>query len=208
MPVDDGTDFSQAILEEAKLEAEGILDLARKEAERILDDARAELEQITLAERSHAATQTAKMRYKQIIAAAELETQKQKLLKQEELITEVQEHVKERLLQIRKKAQYPELLSKLILRGVTLLDGDEFEILVAPEDRERVTENMLTQLSKETGVTLKLSERSFPGITGAIIQRADQRVRCDNSLQSILQRRNNEMRLLIAENLFGDIETL
>jgi vacuolar-type H+-ATPase subunit E/Vma4 len=53
-----------------------------------------------------------------------------------------------------------------------------------------------------------LSEQSQTGITGAIIQRIDKRVLCDNSFQAILQRQQNELRLLIAQELFGEIEEM
>jgi vacuolar-type H+-ATPase subunit E/Vma4 len=208
MPVEDEANFSQAILAEATQEAEEIVDRARREAERILDGARVELDQINLAELPHTATQKAKTRYNQIIAAAELETRKQQLLTQERLIAEVQQRVKERLFQIRAESQYSDHLASLIHQGVTELEGDTFEVIVAPEDRELVTDKMLTRLHKETGKTVMLSEQSQTGITGAIIQRIDKRVLCDNSFQAILQRQQNELRLLIAQELFGEIEEM
>jgi vacuolar-type H+-ATPase subunit E/Vma4 len=206
MPVEVEEDFSQAILEEAKQEAEEIVDLARREAERILDGARTELDNIYTAESPDAATRKAKMRYNQITAAAELETRKQRLLAQEQLIGEVQKHVRERLLQIRTDSRYPDILVSLIRRGLAELEGDAFEVIVAPEDREFVTDNMLNKLREDTGKTVILSEQSRAGITGAIIQRTDHWVMCDYSFQTILQRRQDELRLLIAEELFGVME--
>lgn len=208
MPVEDDTDFSHVILEEAKQEAEEIVDRARREAERILDGARAELDQIYLTEAPQTATQKAKMRYNQIIAAAELETRKQKLLTQEQLIAEVQKRVKERLLQLRNDSGYSAILASLIHQGLIELEGDTFETIVAPEDRELVTDEMLTTLRQETGKTIMLSEQAQAGIVGTIIQRADKRVLCDNSFQAILQRRQNELRLLIAQELFGEMEEI
>jgi V/A-type H+-transporting ATPase subunit E len=208
MPIEDEADFSQAILEEAKQEAEGIVDRAKREAERILDGARAELDQIYLAEAPQTTTQKAKMRYNQIIAAAELETRKQKLLTQERLIAKVQKRVKERLLQIRNDPRYSDILVSLIHQGVIELEGDMFEAIVAPEDCNLVTKDILAKLHKDTGKTIVLSEQAQAEITGAIIQRTDKRVRCDNSFQAILQRRQNELRLLIAQELFGEVEEI
>jgi vacuolar-type H+-ATPase subunit E/Vma4 len=208
MPLEDEANFSQAILEEATQEAEEIVDRARREAERILDSAREELDQIYLAESPQTVTQKAKTRYNQIIATAELETRKQKLLTQERLITEVQKRVKDRLFQIRSESRYSDHLVSLIHQGVTELEGDTFEVIVAPEDRDLVTNKMLTRLQKKTGKTVVLSEHSQAGITGAIIQRVDKRVLCDNSFQAILQRQQNELRLLIAQELFGKIEEM
>ena len=202
MPVEDGTEFSKAILDEARQEADDIVDLARREAERILDGAREELEQIRAAEQSRAATQSAKMRYKQLIAAAELETRKQKLLKQEALIAEVIKRSGERLSRIRNENRYPEILTRFIREGLAILDGQAFEVIVAPEDRAYVTEEVLTNLGQEQGVSVTLAEESLPEISGVIVQRVDKRVRCDNTLQRIFERRKNEMRLLIAQDLF------
>ena len=208
MPVEDEADFSQAILAEATQEAEEIVDRARREAERILDSAREELDQIYLAESPQTVTQKAKMRYNQIIAAAELETRKQQLLAQERLIVEIQKQVKEKLLQIREDPQYSDMLVVLIRQGLNEIEGDRFEIIVTPEDRSLVMKAMLTKLHKETGKTVVLSEQSQAGITGAIIQRVDKRVLCDNSFQAILKRQQNELRLLIAQELFGEIEEM
>lgn len=206
MPVEEGVDFSQAILEEAKQEANDIIDLARREAERILDDAREELEKIYIAERSHATTQMAKMRQNQIIAAAEFEAQKQELLAQERLIDEVLEKVRARLIQVREDSSYSDLLNKQISEGVRALEGDEFEIIVAPEDRVLITEDRLEELSQKTEKTLRLSEQSQSDITGAIVRRTDKRVMCDNSFQRVLERREDEIRLLIAQDLFEEVE--
>ena len=202
MPVEDGTEFSQAILDEAKQEADDIVNLARREAERILDGAREELAQIRAVEQSRAATQRAKMRYRQIIAAAELEARKQKLLKQEALIVAVEKRSEERLLRIRNENHYPEILIRLIREGLATLDGQAFEVIVAPEDRVYVTEEVLKNLSQERGASVTLAEANLPEISGAIVQRADKRVRCDNTLQRIFERRKHEMRLLIARDLF------
>jgi vacuolar-type H+-ATPase subunit E/Vma4 len=208
MLAEDDADFSHAVLEEAKQEAEEIVDRARREAERILDGARAELDQIYLAESFHTKKQQAQTRYNQIISAAELEVRRQKLLAQERLIAEVQEQTKERLPQVRSDPRYPDILVSLIRRGVAELEGETFEVIVAPEDSNLVTDAMLSELREETGKIITRSEQSQTGITGAIIQRADKRVLCDNSFQAILQRQQNELRLLIAEELFGEIEKI
>jgi vacuolar-type H+-ATPase subunit E/Vma4 len=49
---------------------------------------------------------------------------------------------------------------------------------------------------------LTLAEDAVPGVSGVIVQRADKRVRCDNTLQRLFERRRHEMRLLIAQDLF------
>ncbi|MBD3307117.1 hypothetical protein GF339_11885 [candidate division KSB3 bacterium] len=206
MPQGDAGDFSQAVLEEAKQQAEEIVTLARREAERILDGAREELNEAYRAEQQHAATQKAKTRYRQIVAAAELEAQKQRLLTQERLITKVLDQVQDRLLQVRETPQYPDLLLSLIREGVENVEGDQFEIIVDQADRDLITEALLTKLSTDTGATLTLSDNSQSGITGVIIQRADGRVRYDNSLQGILHRQKDRIRLLIAQELFEESE--
>ncbi|GAK55006.1 V-type ATP synthase subunit E [Candidatus Vecturithrix granuli] len=206
MPVEDGTEFSQAILDEAKQEADDLVDLARREVEKILDGAREELEQIRIAEQSRAATQKAKMLYKQLVAAAELEARKQKLLKQEALIAEVERQVKDRLLQIRNEARYPDILRRLIRDGLSMLDGQAFEVIVAPEDRSLITEEFLKHLGQEQKASVTLAEDALSEMTGVIVQRVDKRVRCDNTLQRLFERRKHELRLLIAQDLFEGME--
>ena len=204
MPLDTDMDFSQAILDEARQEAKNIIDLAKREAERILEGARDDLEQETRKEDPQSATQMAKTRYKQLVASAELEARKQELLAQEQLIAAVKNQVTEHLLALREDAGYSALLEDLILEGLTSLEGEEFEILVAPEDRELIDDAFLTALRDKTERSLTLSDKSVEGITGAIIQRADGRVQYDESLQGILQQRENDLRGEIAKALFGE----
>ena len=203
MPLDTEMDFSQAVLDEAKQEAENIIELARREAERILDGARDELEQEVQQKSPQTATQMAKTRYKQLVASAELEARKQELLAQERLIADVKNQVAERLIALRQDAAYPALLERLILDGLDSLDGEYFDVLVAPEDRELIDEAFLETLQKKSTRKLVLSADSVPGITGVIIQREDGRVQCDNSLQGLLQQREDEIRRVIANTLFG-----
>ena len=206
MPVVDETDFSQAVLDEAKQEAEEIVDRARREAERILDGAKEELDKIYIAESPQTRKQQAVTRYNQIIAAAELETRRKVLLARERFIQEVQERVKEQFQQLRNEQDYAHLLWSLIRDAVFEVEGEAFEVIVAPEDHELITQQALSALCEETGKTITLSKQSREGMTGAIVQRIDQRVRCDNTLQAILQREQHAVRLLIAQELFGDID--
>ena len=196
------SDFSKAILEEAQQEAEGILDLARREAERIMEDAQGELDAIYQAESPRAATQMAKSRYKQLVAAAELDARKQMILTQERLIAEVERQIKDRLLRLRRDATYPALLTQLAREGLSQLDGEQFDLIVAEEDRPLITEAFLKELLSGTGKVARLAERSESGISGVIIQRADKRVQCDNTLQAIYRRKEEELRLMIAQQLF------
>ena len=76
MPVEDTTEFSQAILQEAQQEAAEIVGRARREAEHIRANAQAELDQVYLAGSSSEKTQRANLRYNQIVAAAELRAQR------------------------------------------------------------------------------------------------------------------------------------
>ncbi|PIE33387.1 hypothetical protein CSA56_11955 [candidate division KSB3 bacterium] len=202
MPVETETDFSQAILNEARQEAEGIVDLARREAERILEEARKELEQAYRTESPTAAAQMAKTRFKQLVAAAKLDARKQHLLTQERLIADVWQNVSDQLLLAREDEAYPKLLQRLTHEGIDALDGEQFELIVAQEDRHFITQDFLQALSEQTGTTLALADQSEPDITGVIVQRADKRVRCDNSLQGILLRQEDTLRLEIAKRLF------
>ncbi len=220
MSIGQETDFSQAILDEAREEADGVVDLARREAERILEGAREELEAIYIAESPQAQKQQASTRYNQIIASAELETRRRALLAQEDVIQQVLEQVRERLQQLRTDERYPNILRALILQGLQELEGETFEALVAPEDRKFVTPALLNELQQHTGKRVSLAEKTpdgptgdfdsmvgdFDSIVGAIVQRADLRVSCDNTFQAIIQREQAPIRLLIAESLFGETD--
>lgn len=208
MPSGETTDFSQAILEEARQEANGILDMAKREADLILEEARKELQQVYSADSPEAARRIAKTRYKNVVAAAELDARKQALLTQERLIAEVFAQVQHRLSNVRNEPRYPELLSNLIRKGIAELAGEAFEVIADPQDRMFITDAMLKQLARDIGKTLTLSEESRPDMTGCIIRRTDRHVQCDNSFQAMLQRQKENLRLLVAQELFAGMEEL
>ncbi len=204
MPVETASDFSKAILEEAQQEADNILDLARREADRILEDAQGELDQIYQTESPRTATQLAKSRYKQLVAAAELDARKQHIVTQERLLHTVERRVQEELLRLRHEATYSNLLTQLIKEGLSQLDGEQFELIVSEEDRSLMTDAFLKELMAGTEKTLRVSDLSESGISGVIIRRTDNRAQCDNTLQAIYRRQEHELRLIIAQQLFDD----
>lgn len=204
MAIEAEAGFSRAILEEAQRERDDILELARREAERILDNARAELDQIYVAESPDAKTQKARARYNQIVATAELEARKKLLFAKEEYIQEVQKRVKERVEQLRDGEQYTDLLVDLIQQALKELEGERFEVIVAPEDQPCLADDMLAQMEAKTGKHVARSSQTRPGMLGAIVQRSDGRVLCNYSFQAILQRRQQELRTLIAQELFDE----
>ncbi len=206
MSIGDEADFSKSILEEARQEADGILDLARREAERILQGAREELDKIYIAESPQAKKQQAATRQNQIIAAAELESRRTILLSQEEFIQRVQEQVRNRLEEFRRDQAYAQILQTSILQGLQELEGDAFEVCVAPQDRPLVTAAMLNMLQQQSGKSVTLAEETRDGMIGAFVQRVDGRVVCDNSFQAVMQREQASIRLLIAGSLFGETD--
>jgi len=196
------TAFSQAILQDARQEAEQLLETARREANHIVENARAEVKKVAQSAAAADELQKAKLRYNQTIATAELQAQRQLLLSQERLIAEVQDRVKARLLQMRTAARYPQVLTTLIQRGLAEMEGESFELVVAPEDRALITAPMLQGFQKETGKVVRLSTNSQPEMTGVILQRVDQPIICDYSLQALWRRQQEELRVLVAQELF------
>lgn len=131
--------IQKAILAEAELEAQGILDQARERAEADLDQVRLEEGQALARQKAYATNKAASLK-EQILAGARLEARDMLLACQQDLIDQVMDRAKTRLLQLS-----DEELSELIQEKLDQLELEVGQVLVLPEGRDLKLDSPLPQ---------------------------------------------------------------
>lgn len=192
--------LAQALLAEAKEEAERIRRAAAEEAGRSIAEAEAEA-----AERREAAARMrdAEARRSQVaaLALARLEARRQLLEAREHLIERVFALAAAALEALRARPEYESVLARLVGEGVAALGGQSFVLEVAPEDlpiAERVAGSMASS-------NLAIETRAREGLAGGcIVWRADRRAFSDDTFVAALSRNKPRLRALVAHWIWGD----
>jgi len=128
------------------------------------------------------------------------------LSEKERLITNVLDETKSRLAALAKTEKFIPELERIILDAGIALGGGELQIIL--NERDSALPLKLNAISKtvseKTGnrTELKLSKERTKASGGVIVKSADGKVVLDNTLEAMLKRREKELRLRIAKNLF------
>jgi len=128
------------------------------------------------------------------------------LSEKERLITNVLDETKSRLAALAKTEKFIPELERIILDAGIALGGGELQIIL--NERDSALPLKLNAISKtvseKTGnrTELKLSKERTKASGGVIVKSADGKVVLDNTLEAMLKRRERELRLRIAKNLF------
>ena len=184
---------AEALIEEAKEEGE----VARRQAE---EKAQAIREEILREAQEEAAS--IKQR---IVSTAQLEAQRMLLAKREELISQVFAEARKRLAELRRSDAYPHILRRLILEAAAGLGGGELIVWANEEDMALLSDDFLAQVAQrlDPETTLRRGESPVDIDGGVIVERADGRMRFDNSFAARLERLRDELRSQVYRILIG-----
>ena len=184
---------AEALIEEAKEEGE----VARRQAE---EKAQAIREEILREAQEEAAS--IKQR---IVSTAQLEAQRMLLAKREELISQVFAEAQKRLAELRRSDAYPDVLRRLILEAAAGLGNGELIVWANEEDMAMLNDDFLTRVARELDPETRLRRGDSPVDIdgGVIVERADGRMRYDNSFAARLERLKDELRSQVYRILIG-----
>jgi vacuolar-type H+-ATPase subunit E/Vma4 len=192
--------LAQALLAQAKEEADRIRQAAAEEASRSIADA-----EVEATERREAATRMrdAEALRSQIaaLALARLEARRQLLEVREQLIEAVFSRSAEALQSLRTRPEYASVLSRLVREGADALGGESLIVEVAPEDLP-VAANVAASIATPALIVEPRARDALLG--GCIVWRGDRRAFCDNTFSAVLSRNKPRLRALVAEWLWGD----
>ena len=198
MPLPDQVSLlCRAIREKGQKEAGEILSRAREQADRILQEAR-ENTQRDLDERVSQERQSAYRNAQRVVSAAELKARQQVMVTRQTLLKEVFEGAEKRLSALRDGPRYPNMLRLLAIHAVSSLSEKRCWIQVRKNDQDLFPQDMLINLSKETGQAVELLPEPADINGGCLAFSANKKVLVDFSFDALLKRAEPRLKELMA----------
>jgi len=194
--------LERAIIEEAQEEARRILFEAQTEAERIQRNVKAKTkaEEETIIQQAQKEAESIRSHS---LAAAQLEAQNIRLKRRELLLRQTFDKARERLASVPQWSDYTQIVRNLITEAVHHIDTREVTIRADEVTLSILDDQFVTALEKELGVTLHVGEPLERG-TGVIVETPDGHRRYDNTLETRLDRMQDELRTLVYRILMGE----
>ena len=194
--------LERAIMEIADQEVQGILDEARAKADSLQKqaDSKTEAESDRILKEAH---QKAKELFDQAVAKAQLEAQMLRLQRREQVLTHTFDEAHQRLATIPQRADYADIVQKLISEAATYM-GDEAFVVQADAATNRVMDDaFLHNLAEQLDVHLERGPQLEKG-TGIVLTTPDGHRRYDNTLETRLTRIQDTVRTAVFHILAGD----
>jgi vacuolar-type H+-ATPase subunit E/Vma4 len=191
--------LAQAIMLEAKDEAEQLQVEAKEKADAIRKRAQTEAE----AERKiilDRAKQEADRLKSQASATAQLKARSTQLDQREKILDSVFEEVKKQLDAVKKRPDYSAIAAMLVTEALTQLKVTEAEIS-ADESTQKALK--LDEISKELKGKFSLGAKLEEG-TGVVVNAASGKIHYDNTLETRLSRLQNTLRSSVYKVLMGE----
>ncbi len=202
-PVEGNIDLlTEAVLGEARAEAEKILADAREAAEKVHREAQedADRQYQAIIER---ANENADRIRRQSIASAQLNARTTMLAQREKLLSKVFDAANQQLSSIQQWSDYSQIAANLLREALKNLNAKDVVIHADETAQKFFTPQMLQKLSEELKMELRMSE-PLKKSTGVLIETSDQRLRYDNTLETRLSRMQNSLRTSVYHLLMGE----
>ncbi len=187
----------RAIREKGQKEAGEILSRAREQVNRILQEAR-ENTQRDLEERVSQERQSAYQHVQQVVSATELKAGKQVMVTRQAFLSEVFDEAEKRLSSLRDGPGYHNILRLLAINAVSSLPEEHCWIQVREKDQSLFSQDMLMDLSKETGQAVELLPEPANINGGCLAFSANKKVLVDFSFDALLKRAEPRLKELMA----------
>jgi V/A-type H+-transporting ATPase subunit E len=193
----------RAIREKGQKEAGEILSRAKEQADRILREAK-ENAQRELEERVSQERQSVYQHAQRVASAAELKARQQVMVTRQALLREVFEGAEKRLSALRDEPGYPNMLRLLAIHAVSSLREGRCWIQVRKNDQDLFPQDMLMDLSKETGQAVELLPEPADINGGCLAFSANKKVLVDFSFDALLKRAEPRLKELMATEFLSD----
>ncbi|MCX6357156.1 MAG: V-type ATP synthase subunit E family protein [Candidatus Aureabacteria bacterium] len=154
------------------------------------------------------ATGDAALESKKILSRVQLETRKAELRSRETLIGETLARLRGKISALPDEPGYTDLLKKLALDGAIKLGGGEVTLMVAERDRKLCDNQFMKSISDGCAAAglpdplITLAAIPLNGV-GVLVRGREGRVEVNNTLEARIARMSRELRMLIADILFG-----
>lgn len=200
--VEDIQMLERAILSEAQDKAEQIKDEARKKAEAIRKRAQEQAEQERRAILERAQQDVDRLRG-QAVATAQLKARSVQLAHREQLLDRAFKAVKEKLPELQKRSDYPQIAALLLREALVQLRVNKAEIRADPATQSILEKGALNDISRELNGQFSTGEALEEG-TGVVVSAADGKLNYDNTLETRLDRLQSTLRASVYKTLMGE----
>lgn len=191
--------LEQAIMLEAKDEAEQLQVEAKEKADAIRKRAQAEAESEAKAILDRAKQEADRLK-SQATATVQLKARSAQLEAREKLLDSVFEEVKKQLDGVKKRSDYAEIVKSLTREALTQLNAKEAEIR-ADESTQKVLK--LDEVAKELNGKFTSGAKLDEG-TGVLVSASGGKLNYDNTLETRLSRLQGTLRSSVYKVLMGE----
>lgn len=162
-----------------------------------------------LAEVDKDAARTKRMRLKKIedqirseatgiVYSAQLKAKNQLIKAQEETVDEAFKKAEQRLKDLGKQQDYPQVLEVLLDECLDFFPEGEVLVQVRPDDRD-----LLEKMLAGRGRSFRISDTPLAASGGLVVSSPDGQIVVSNTFESRLERARDHLRLEISKSLFG-----
>ena len=194
--------LSRTIQGDAHTESEKVLAEAKAKADVLQQDAQQQanvLRESILAR----ASQEAQRLHSQAIATSELKARTLQLKHRETLLENVFTQVRQQLSSVVQWNDYNEVALRLLKEALGQLNTKAATVRADAYTQKLFTPEVLGQVSQEMKITLKLGQPLAQG-TGVTVETDDGHLHYDNTLETRLNRIQNQIRLQVYHLLMGE----
>jgi vacuolar-type H+-ATPase subunit E/Vma4 len=194
--------LAQAVMSEARLQADQVLAQAREKSDGILQNARQQAEQERQAILERARQQAASAR-RQAVATAQIRARTTELENREKLLQKVFETSRQQLPTIQQWSDYDKIAVQLLREAAARLGGQVVVVHADQTTLQCLSRSVLQEIAKELNVELQVKEPLQQG-TGVVVEAPDGRRRYDNTLETRLGRMQDSLRNPVYHLLKGE----
>ena len=194
--------LTQKIIEDAEAEVTEIRASGDEEIEIVKADTARAIAEVEKRAQEDGDTEAAELR-RRILSRAQAEMRKELLADKQELIGQAFQEAFQSLVDLDERS-YAKLMKKLLLES--LERGDE-EVIVAPEDRGRGWDAVLSEVNRELSArnmkgAVTLSDESRPMAAGFMLRKGKKEINC--ALDLVVNSLREELEFEVARTLFGE----
>jgi V/A-type H+-transporting ATPase subunit E len=202
-PLETVDNLGNLILNESKDKREWTVKSAQEMSKKFLDEATQKAKENKDRIIEHG-KYTGEKEKQKILSTAEMEAKKLILNAKESLIEEAFEKARERFRELKDDKKYKDILVTQIISSIGELTGKQFIVEVFEGAGLKLTDAVLSKIEKETkrkGLKIEVKEIS-EDMGGVIVREKAGKISIDNTFNSILERKKNDIRVTISEVLF------
>jgi V/A-type H+-transporting ATPase subunit E len=194
--------LGNAIMEEARQKVNQILADAQAQADSIHQQAQvqADTEREAILQR---AREEAQALHEHTIAAAQLEAQRLKLKRREQVLERTLADARQQLASAPQWPDYEQIAKRLVREAVEHLGTGEVLVRADVGTRKMLDDQVLANLGRELGVRLRAGE-ALAQSTGVVLETPDGHRRYDNTLETRIARMRDGLRTPAYHILMGE----